>query len=90
MLDTFKIYTDLKESMEEIAAEKIAGVVGLLYEELRQSVSKILDVLAHKSFGPVCHDLVVSPDIRHDHGNSRSHALKRFVAAFSLCMPRVG
>ncbi len=40
MLDTFKIYTELKESMEEIAAEKIAGVVGLLYEELQQSVTK--------------------------------------------------
>ena len=40
MLDTFRIYTDLKESMEEIAAEKIAGVFGLVYEELRQSVTK--------------------------------------------------
>jgi len=40
MLDTFKIYTELKDSMEAIAAEKIAGVVGLLYEELRQSVTK--------------------------------------------------
>ena len=40
MLDTFQIYTELKESMEEIAAEKIASVVGLLYKELQQSVTK--------------------------------------------------
>jgi response regulator RpfG family c-di-GMP phosphodiesterase len=40
MLDTFKIYTELKESMEAIAAEKIASMVGLLYEELQQSVTK--------------------------------------------------
>lgn len=40
MLDTFKIYTELKESMEEIAAEKIASVFSLVYEELRQSVTK--------------------------------------------------
>jgi predicted nuclease with TOPRIM domain len=40
MLDTFRIYTELKESMEAIAAEKIAGVIGLVYEELRQSVTK--------------------------------------------------
>jgi hypothetical protein len=40
MLDTFQIYTELKESMEEIAAEKIAGVVGSLYKELQQSVTK--------------------------------------------------
>jgi len=40
MLDTFQIYTELKESMEEIAAEKIAAMVGLLYKELQQSVTK--------------------------------------------------
>jgi predicted nuclease with TOPRIM domain len=41
MLDTFQIYTELKESMEEIAAEKIAAMVGLLYKELQQSVTKM-------------------------------------------------
>ncbi len=32
MLDTFIIYTELKESMEAIAAEKIAGVISSVYE----------------------------------------------------------
>ncbi len=40
MLDTFRIYTELKEGMEAAAAEKIASMIGLLYDELRQSVTK--------------------------------------------------
>ncbi len=40
MLDTFQIYTELKESLEAQTAEKIAGIMDRMYEELRQSVTK--------------------------------------------------
>jgi len=40
MIDTLKIYNELKMAMDPIAAEKIADAIGLVYEELRHSVTK--------------------------------------------------
>ncbi len=40
MINTFKIYNDLKQTMEPSAAEKIVEVIGSVYEELRNSVTK--------------------------------------------------
>ncbi|MEI8182041.1 MAG: hypothetical protein WCG29_04980, partial [Desulfomonile sp.] len=40
MINTLRIYNELKETMDPVAAEKIADAVGLIYEELRYSVTK--------------------------------------------------
>jgi predicted nuclease with TOPRIM domain len=40
MLDTFQVYTELKDSLETIAAEKIAQIMGNMYQELSQTVTK--------------------------------------------------
>ena len=40
MINTLKIYNELKQTMDPVAAEKIADAVGLIYEELRYSVTK--------------------------------------------------
>ncbi len=40
MIDTLKIFDELKETMDSSAAKKIAEVIGSLYEELRNTVTK--------------------------------------------------
>jgi uncharacterized coiled-coil protein SlyX len=40
MINTLKIYNDLKQTMDPSAAEKIVEVIGSVYEELRNSVTK--------------------------------------------------
>lgn len=40
MLDTLRIYEDLAESLEPDAARKIAALVGKVYEDLSQAVTK--------------------------------------------------
>ena len=40
MIDTLKIFDELKETMEPSAAKKIAEVLGVVYEELRNTVTK--------------------------------------------------
>jgi len=40
MIDTLKIFTELKKTMEPSAAQKIAEVMGMVYEELRNTVTK--------------------------------------------------
>jgi len=40
MINTLKIYNELKQTMDPVAAEKITDTVGLIYEELRYSVTK--------------------------------------------------
>ena len=40
MINTLTIYNELKESLDAEAAEKIAKVIGLVYDELRNSVTK--------------------------------------------------
>ncbi len=41
MINTLQIYNELKQTMEAEAAEKIASIIGLVYEELRQTVTKV-------------------------------------------------
>ncbi len=41
MINTLKIFNDLKQTMDPAAAEKIVDVIGSVYEELRNSVTKI-------------------------------------------------
>ena len=41
MINTLKIFNDLKQTMDPAAAEKIVEVIGSVYEELRNSVTKI-------------------------------------------------
>jgi hypothetical protein len=50
MIDTLKIYEDLQETMDAAAARKIAGVIGMVYEKLQNTVTK-------KEFGEL-HDTV--------------------------------
>lgn len=40
MIDTLKIFEDLKQTLEPSAAKKIAEVLGTIYEELRNTVTK--------------------------------------------------
>ncbi|HOV40116.1 MAG TPA: hypothetical protein PLG79_15450, partial [Spirochaetales bacterium] len=40
MLDTLKLFKELKDYMTPEAAEKIAQTIGTVYEELRESVTK--------------------------------------------------
>ncbi len=40
MIDTFAIYSDLKESFGDEPARKMAGVIGQIYSELSQSVRR--------------------------------------------------
>lgn len=40
MIDTLKIFNELKKTMETSAAQKIAEVVGMVYEELKNTVTK--------------------------------------------------
>jgi predicted nuclease with TOPRIM domain len=40
MINTLKIFNDLKQTMDPTAAEKIVDVIGSVYEELRNSVTK--------------------------------------------------
>jgi hypothetical protein len=40
MINTLKIYNDLKQTMDPSAAEKIVEVIGSVYEELKNSVTK--------------------------------------------------
>ena len=41
MINTLKIFNDLKQTMDPTAAEKIVDVIGSVYEELRNSVTKV-------------------------------------------------
>jgi hypothetical protein len=41
MINTLKIFNDLKQTMDPTAAEKIVDVIGAVYEELRNSVTKV-------------------------------------------------
>lgn len=41
MIDTLKIFDELKETMETSAARKIAEVIGTVYEELKNTVTKV-------------------------------------------------
>ncbi|OQX27422.1 MAG: hypothetical protein BWK80_05400 [Desulfobacteraceae bacterium IS3] len=41
MLNTLKIYDDLTETMDERAARKIAYIIGMVYEELQNVVTKV-------------------------------------------------
>ena len=41
MIDTLKIFDDSKETIEASAAKKIAGVIGAMYEELKNSVTMV-------------------------------------------------
>jgi DNA repair exonuclease SbcCD ATPase subunit len=40
MINTLKIFNDLKQTMDPMAAEKIVDVIGAVYEELKNSVTK--------------------------------------------------
>ena len=40
MINTLKIYNDLKQTMDPSTAEKIIEVIGSVYEELKNSVTK--------------------------------------------------
>ncbi|MFA6222672.1 MAG: hypothetical protein WC647_10215 [Desulfomonilaceae bacterium] len=40
MINTLKIFNDLKQTMDPTAAEKIVDVIGSVYEELKNSVTK--------------------------------------------------
>ncbi|MGC8604616.1 MAG: hypothetical protein ACP5VS_13160 [Desulfomonilaceae bacterium] len=40
MINTLKIFNDLKQTMDPTAAEKIVDVIGAVYDELRNSVTK--------------------------------------------------
>ena len=40
MINTLKIFNDLKQTMDPAAAEKIVDVIGAVYEELKNSVTK--------------------------------------------------
>jgi chromosome segregation ATPase len=40
MINTLKIFNDLKQTMDPSAAEKIVDVIGAVYEELKNSVTK--------------------------------------------------
>jgi len=40
MLNTLKIYEELKETLEPTAAKKITEILGTIYEELRNTVTK--------------------------------------------------
>lgn len=40
MIDTLKIFEDLKQTLERSAAKKIVKVLGTIYEELRNTVTK--------------------------------------------------
>lgn len=40
MIDTFAIYTDLKDSFGDEPARKMTGIIGQIYEELSQSVRR--------------------------------------------------
>ncbi len=40
MINTLRIYNELKEAIDPVAAEKIADVIGLIYDELRYAVTK--------------------------------------------------
>ncbi len=41
MINTLKIFNDLKQTMDPVAAEKIVDVIGSIYEELKNSVTKL-------------------------------------------------
>ena len=41
MINTLKIFNELKQTMDPTAAEKIVDVIGAVYEELRNSVTKV-------------------------------------------------
>lgn len=41
MINTLKIFNELKESLDPVAAEKIVTVIGSVYEELKNSVTKV-------------------------------------------------
>jgi hypothetical protein len=41
MINTLRIFNDLKQTMDPIAAEKIVDVIGSVYDELRNSVTKV-------------------------------------------------
>ena len=40
MINTLQVYYELRETMDNTAAEKIAQVIGKVYDELRESVTK--------------------------------------------------
>ncbi len=40
MIDTLRIFSELKEAIDPVAAEKIADAVGSIYEELRFATTK--------------------------------------------------
>ena len=41
MIDTLKIFDELKVTLDAAAAKTIAGVIGAMYEELKNSVTKV-------------------------------------------------
>jgi len=41
MINTIKIYNELSQTMDATAAKKIAEVIGLVYEELQNAVTKV-------------------------------------------------
>jgi predicted nuclease with TOPRIM domain len=41
MIDTLQIYDELKQTMDAAAAKKIAEIIGMVYAELRNSVTKV-------------------------------------------------
>src|SRR4030067_3689752 len=41
MIDTLKIFDELKVTVDAAAAKTIAGVIGAMYEELKNSVTKV-------------------------------------------------
>jgi hypothetical protein len=41
MINTLKIFNDLKQTMDPAAAEKIVDVIGAVYDELNNSVTKV-------------------------------------------------
>ncbi|MFQ5709601.1 MAG: hypothetical protein ACE5HO_19265, partial [bacterium] len=40
MINTLKIYEDLKETVEPAAAKKFAEIFGMIYEDLQNTVTK--------------------------------------------------
>jgi len=41
MINTLKIYNELSKTMDSAAAKKIAEIVGMVYEELQNAITKV-------------------------------------------------
>ncbi|MDG4594141.1 MAG: hypothetical protein P9F75_00340, partial [Candidatus Contendobacter sp.] len=41
MINTYKIYEDLAQTMDDAAARKLASVLGVIYEDLQNTITKV-------------------------------------------------